>query len=113
VWDLIIVDEAHKMSAYDDEHKTYAYQLGESLSDRTDHFLLMTATPHKGDKKQFQLFLRLLGKDVYADVASIDEALERKSAPFYLRRVKEALVSFPDPETGIIKSLFTKCHVLK
>ena len=43
-WDLVIVDEAHKMSAYDDEHKTYAYQLGENLSERTDHFLLMTAT---------------------------------------------------------------------
>jgi superfamily II DNA or RNA helicase len=105
-WDLVIVDEAHKMSAYNDEHKTYAYQLGESLSERTDHFLLMTATPHKGDKEQFQLFLRLLDKDVYADIASLDEALERKSAPFYLRRVKEAMVSFPDPETGIIKSLF-------
>jgi superfamily II DNA or RNA helicase len=107
-WDLVIVDEAHKMSAYDDEHKTYAYQLGENLSERTDHFLLMTATPHKGDKDQFQLFMRLLDKDVYADIASIDEALERKSAPFYLRRVKEALISFPDPETGVIKSLFTK-----
>ncbi len=107
-WDLVIVDEAHKMSAYDDEHKTYAYQLGENLSERTDHFLLMTATPHKGDKDQFQLFMRLLDKDVYADVASINEAIERKSAPFYLRRVKEALVSFPDPETGVIKSLFTK-----
>ncbi len=33
-WDLVIVDEAHKMSAYDDEHKTYAYQLGENLSER-------------------------------------------------------------------------------
>ncbi|GAP68722.1 hypothetical protein BA6E_104170 [Bacteroidales bacterium 6E] len=107
-WDLVIVDEAHKMSAYDDDHKTYAYQLGENLSERTDHFLLMTATPHKGDKDQFQLFMRLLDKDVYADIASIDEALEKRSAPFYLRRVKEALVSFPDPETGIIKSLFTK-----
>jgi superfamily II DNA or RNA helicase len=107
-WDLVIVDEAHKMSAYDDEHKTYAYQLGENLSERTDHFLLMTATPHKGDKEQFQLFMRLLDKDVYADIASIDEALEQRSAPFYLRRVKEALVSFPDPETGQIKSLFTK-----
>jgi superfamily II DNA or RNA helicase len=107
-WDLVIVDEAHKMSAFDDEHKTYAYQLGENLSERTDHFLLMTATPHKGDKKQFQLFMRLLDKDVYADIASLDEALEQKSAPFYLRRVKEALVSFPDPETGVIKSLFTK-----
>ncbi len=107
-WDLVVVDEAHKMSAYDDEHKTYAYQLGESLSERTDHFLLMTATPHKGDKAQFQLFMRLLDKDVYADISSIDEALEQRSAPFYLRRVKEALVSFPDPETGVIKSLFTK-----
>lgn len=68
-WDLVIVDEAHKMSAYNDEHKTYAYQLGENLSERTDHFLLMTATPHKGDKDQFQLFMRLLDKDVYADPA--------------------------------------------
>ncbi|MEX2234021.1 MAG: helicase-related protein [Cyclobacteriaceae bacterium] len=107
-WDLVVVDEAHKMSAYDDEHKTYAYQLGENLSERTDHFLLMTATPHKGDKDQFQLFMRLLDKDVYADISSIDEAIEQRSAPFYLRRVKEALVSFPDPETGVITSLFTK-----
>lgn len=107
-WDLVIVDEAHKMSAYDDEHKTYAYKLGEELSEKTDHFLLMTATPHKGDKNQFQLFLRLLDKDVYADVASLDEALAKRSAPFYLRRVKEALVSFPDPDTGTVKSLFTR-----
>ncbi len=107
-WDLVVVDEAHKMSAYDDEHKTYAYKLGEALSERTDHFLLMTATPHKGDKNQFQLFLRLLDKDVYADVASLDEAVKKHSAPFYLRRVKEALVTFPEPDTGVIKSLFTQ-----
>jgi len=107
-WDLIIVDEAHKMSAYDDEHKTYAYQLGEELSERTDHFLLMTATPHKGDKNQFQLFLRLLDKDVYADISSLDEAIEQRNAPFYLRRVKEALVTFPDPDSGVVKSLFTQ-----
>ena len=44
-WDLIIVDEAHKMSAYDDDRKTLAYRLGESLSTMTDHYLLMTATP--------------------------------------------------------------------
>ncbi len=45
-WDLIIVDEAHKMSAYSTDKKTLAYQLGEALSERTDHYLLMTATPH-------------------------------------------------------------------
>jgi hypothetical protein len=48
-WDLVIVDEAHKMSAYADDKKTLAYRLGEALSDMTDHYLLMTATPHKGD----------------------------------------------------------------
>ena len=110
-WDLIIVDEAHKMSAYSEEKKTLAYQLGEALSEMTDHYLLMTATPHKGDPKNFTLFLRLLDRDVYGDVKSLEKAMEERSAPFYLRRVKEALVTFPDPETGEAKSLFTKRHV--
>ena len=109
-WDLIIVDEAHKMSAYSEEKKTLAYQLGEALSEpeRTHHLLLMTATPHKGDPDNFCLFLRLLDKDVYADVKSLEKAMQERSAPFYLRRVKEALVTFPDPNTGEAKSLFTK-----
>jgi len=107
-WDLIIVDEAHKMSAYSADNKTLAYQLGESLSQMTDHYLLMTATPHKGDTENFCLFLSLLDKDVYGDVKSLEEAMARREAPFYLRRVKEALVSFPDPETGEVKALFTK-----
>jgi len=110
-WDLIIVDEAHKMSAASADKKTLAYELGEHLSQMTDHYLLMTATPHKGDPKHFCLFLQLLDKDVYGDVKSLEEAMARNSAPFYLRRTKEALVSFPDPETGIVKKLFTKRHV--
>ena len=110
-WDLIIVDEAHRMSAYGEDKKTLAYQLGESLSDRTDHYLLMTATPHKGDPENFSLFLRLLDRDVYADVKSLEKAMQERTAPFYLRRVKEALVTFPDPDTGEVKSLFTKRYV--
>ena len=74
----------------------------------TDHYLLMTATPHKGNPENFCLFLSLLDKDVYGDVKSLEEAMTRQDAPFYLRRVKEALVSFPDPETGKVKALFTK-----
>ena len=107
-WDLIIVDEAHKMSASSPDHKTLAYALGENLSAMTDHYLLMTATPHKGDAEHFCLFLRLLDADVYGDVKSLEDAMRRNSAPFYLRRTKEALVSFPDPDTGQIKKLFTK-----
>lgn len=106
-WDLIIVDEAHKMSAYSADKKTLAYQLGERLSEMTDHYLLMTATPHKGDPDNFCLFLELLDRDVYGDVKSLEEAMRRNVAPFYLRRTKEALVTFPDPETGQVKKLFT------
>jgi superfamily II DNA or RNA helicase len=110
-WDLVIVDEAHKMSAHSTEKKTLAYQLGESLSKMTDHFLLMTATPHKGVPENFSLFLQLLDRDVYGDIKSLERAMEEREAPFYLRRVKEALVTFPEPETGDVKTLFTKRHV--
>jgi superfamily II DNA or RNA helicase len=110
-WDLVIVDEAHKMSAYSSEKKTLAYQLGEALSRMTDHYLLMTATPHKGDPENFSLFLQLLDRDVYGDVKSLEQAMEEHEAPFYLRRVKEALVTFPDPQNGQVKMLFTKRYV--
>lgn len=110
-WDLIIVDEAHKMSAYSKDKKTLAYRLGENLSSMTDHYLLMTATPHKGDPANFCLFLELLDKDVYGDVTSLEEAMRRNHAPFYLRRTKEALKTFPDPDTGEVKKLFTNREV--
>ncbi len=110
-WDLIIVDEAHKMAAYAGDKKTLAYQLGEKLSEMTDHFLLMTATPHKGDPENFCLFLSLLDKDVYGNIKSLQEAMRRNEAPFYLRRTKESLVTFPDPETGTVHKLFTKRDV--
>ena len=106
-WDLIIVDEAHKMSAASRDKTTLAYDLGAELSKMTDHYLLMTATPHKGDPENFCLFLELLDRDVYGDVKSLEAAMQKQEAPFYLRRVKEALVSFPDPETGQVKALFT------
>lgn len=106
-WDIVIVDEAHKMSAYRSDKKTLAYQLGEALSEMTDHYLLMTATPHKGDPENFRMFLSLLDRDVYGDMASLEEALRHNNAPFYLRRTKEALVTFPDAETGEVKRIYT------
>src|SRR5437879_1786147 len=110
-WDLVIVDEAHKMAAYSADKKTLAYKLGEALSTMTDHYLLMTATPHKGDPENFCLFLELLDRDIYGSVKSLEEAMRRHHAPFYLRRTKQALVSSPDPATGEVKKLFTKREV--
>lgn len=110
-WDLVIVDEAHKMAAYAEDRKTLAFRLGEALSGMTDHLLLMTATPHKGDPENFCLFLSLLDKDVYGNVESLEQAMRQNEAPFYLRRIKEALVAFPDPVTGKVRRLFTKRKV--
>jgi superfamily II DNA or RNA helicase len=110
-WDLVIVDEAHKMSAPGEDRKTYAYRLGEALSRMTDHYLLMTATPHKGDQDHFRRFLALLDADVYGSIKSLQHAMREHEAPFYLRRTKEALVTFPHPETGEIHKLFTKREV--
>ena len=95
-WDLVIVDEAHRMSARDESHKSQRYQLGEILRDSSDHLLLLTATPHKGDPQNFTLFLQLLDQDAYADVQSIRKAMAQQRAPFYLRRPKEAMVYFPE-----------------
>lgn len=110
-WDLVIVDEAHKMSARSLDRTTYAYRLGEALSNRTDHYLLMTATPHKGDPEHFRRFLALLDTDVYGSIESLQQAMKEQEAPFYLRRIKEALVTFPDPDTGEVRKLFTKREV--
>jgi superfamily II DNA or RNA helicase len=110
-WDLVIVDEAHRMSAADESHKSLRYRLGELLRDISDHMLLLTATPHKGDPQNFSLFLQLLDADAYADVKSIREAMDRRRAPFYLRRTKEAMVYFPErrPDgTWAAEPIFTK-----
>lgn len=65
-WDLVVVDEAHKMSAtfFGGEIKyTKRYRLGEQLGRIARHLLLLSATPHNGKEEDFQLFLRLLDTD--------------------------------------------------
>src|SRR5258706_12935317 len=84
-WDLIVVDEAHKISAASRDKTKLAYDLGAELSKMTDHYLLMTATPHKGDPENFCLFLELLDRDVYGDVKSSAASMRSKEPPFYLR----------------------------
>ena len=110
-WDLVIIDEAHRMSASDASHKSMRYRLGEMLRDTSDHILLLTATPHRGDPVNFSLFLQLLDSDAYADVKSIREAMNRQRAPFYLRRTKEAMVYFPERRSDgswVAEKIFTK-----
>ncbi len=68
-WDLVVVDEAHRMSAHfqgEEVRKTQLYELGELLRGVARHFLLLTATPHSGKQEDFQLFMALLDPDRFA-----------------------------------------------
>ncbi|MCY3957105.1 MAG: helicase-related protein [Chloroflexi bacterium] len=98
-WDLVIFDEAHKLSAYrygasGKIDKTKRYMLAERLAVRTKHLLLMTATPHKGDSENFRLLMALLDENVFASQAGTQNALNQESSPFFLRRMKEAMRNF-------------------
>jgi superfamily II DNA or RNA helicase len=65
-WDLVVVDEAHRMAAHwfgQEVSTTKRYELGRLLGRITRHLLLMTATPHAGKQEDFQLFLALLDGD--------------------------------------------------
>ncbi|HZZ29147.1 MAG TPA: helicase-related protein [Pirellulales bacterium] len=96
-WDLVIVDEAHKMAAYrygTKIDKTQRYELGEFLRDRTDHFLFLTATPHKGDPDNFALLLQLLDRDLYVNGDILAEASARGENRIMIRRLKEDMKKF-------------------
>lgn len=95
-WDLVVCDEAHKMSAtyFGGEVKyTKRYKLGQLLSTITRHFLLLTATPHNGKEEDFQLFMALLDGDRFegkfrdgVHVADVSDLMRRM--------VKENLLTF-------------------
>ena len=93
-WDLIVCDEAHKMSATVSGNKTRytrRFRLGQFLSKITRHFLLLTATPHNGKQEDFRLFLSLLDADRFAGSKPI-ESLDVSN--IMRRLVKEDLLTF-------------------
>lgn len=95
-WDLVVCDEAHKMSAsfYGGEIKaTKRYRLGQLLAGLTRNFLLMTATPHNGKEEDFQLFMALLDGDRFE--GKFRDGVHTVDASDMMRRlVKEKLLKF-------------------
>ncbi len=98
-FDLIIVDEAHKMAAYTHgtikkrTSRTKLYQLGESILRKAPHCLLLTATPHKGDMENFRHLMKLIDEDIFSNISG-NESLREKTNPFIIRRLKESMKNF-------------------
>ena len=95
-WDLVVCDEAHKMSASyfgSEPRYTKRYRLGQLLSDLTRQFLLMTATPHNGKEEDFQLFMALLDGDRFE--GKFRDGVHNVDVSDLMRRmVKEKLLKF-------------------
>ncbi|WP_432834144.1 helicase-related protein [Dactylosporangium sp. CA-092794] len=103
-FDVVVVDEAHRMSAHYFGKKlqsTKRYKLGQMLGRSAQNLLLMTATPHAGKEEDFQLFLALLDPDRFEGKYRKNEHVLDADG-LMLRRVKEDLLTFAG------KPLFTQ-----
>jgi SNF2 family DNA or RNA helicase len=95
-WDLIVVDEAHKMAAHymaGETRETKRYKLGKLAGSLARHFVLMTATPHAGIEEDFQLFLALLDADRFEGKPR-DASHMIDPSDLMRRLVKEKLLDF-------------------
>jgi len=115
-WDLIVVDEAHKLSAYEYGAKTEEserYKAIKTLANKTDHLLFLTATPHRGRRDTFRRLLLLLDEDLFQKDEHVADRIRQQTAAsleitedgksitdarnrFFLRRLKEQMVDWDD-----------------
>ncbi len=116
-WDLVVVDEAHKLSAYEYGSKleeSGRYKAVKAIARKTDHLLFLTATPHLGRKDTFRRLLLLLDEDLFQKDEHVADRVREQAAPygtagedfegerpiirarnrFFLRRLKEEMVDW-------------------
>jgi len=117
-WDLVVVDEAHKLSAYEYGTKleeSERYKAAKALARKTDHLLFLTATPHRGRKDTFRRLLLLLDEDLFQKDQHVADRVREQTTPyrtpgeedfagersikkvrnrFFLRRLKEEMVDW-------------------
>ncbi|MEI5036119.1 helicase-related protein [Streptomyces sp. S1A(2023)] len=107
-WDLVVFDEAHRLTP------TAAgfHQVGRLLAKNTPRALLMTATPHRGKEWLFRHLLHLVDPEIYPDPGSdpdIELSALRPGPIHFLRRMKEDLVDY-DGTTRLFKGRTAHNH---
>lgn len=112
-WDMVVFDEAHKLSAYEYGLKLYKskrYAAAYALSKTCTHLLLLTATPHRGRADTFKHLMRLLDEDIFATDSLTTERVREVSQDgankFFIRRLKEDMRSWQ--EEPLYKARHTK-----
>ncbi|MCY7349597.1 MAG: DUF3883 domain-containing protein [Cytophagaceae bacterium] len=112
-WDLVVVDEAHKLSAFDygeRKYKSKRYEAIQALAQSCEHLLLLTATPHRGRRDTFRNLLQLLDEDIFSTDTLVTERVkelgENGINKFFIRRLKEDMRDWQGKP--LFKERFTK-----
>jgi superfamily II DNA or RNA helicase len=86
-WDLVIIDESHRMGGSTDQ--VARYKLGAALAEAAPYILLLSATPHQGKTDQFMRLMQLIDRESFPDEASIKQ---ERVHPFVIRTEKRAAI---------------------
>ena len=102
-WDLVVIDEAHRMGGSSEQ--VARYKLGEALSEASPYLLLLSATPHQGKTDGFRRLMAFLDKNEFIG----EDALNReKVAPYVIRTEKR--VAIDADGSPLFKPRFTQLH---
>lgn len=102
-WDLVIIDEAHRMGGSTDQ--VARYKLGAALAEAAPYLLLLSATPHQGKTDQFHRLMQLLDRDSFPDEGSMSS---ERVGPFVVRTEKRVAI---DAEgKPLFKPRMTRLH---
>src|SRR5712691_1493340 len=86
-WDLVIVDEAHRLAGSTDQ--VARYRLGQGLAEAAPYCLLLSATPHQGKTDAFHRLIALLDTQAFPDIAS---ATRERVQPYVIRTEKRRAI---------------------
>lgn len=86
-WDLVVVDEAHRLGGSTDQ--VARYKLGKGLAEAAPYILLLSGTPHQGKTDAFHRLINLLDTKAFPDLESVSR---ERVAPFIIRTEKRRAI---------------------
>jgi superfamily II DNA or RNA helicase len=113
-WDLVVVDEAHRLAGSTDQ--VARFKLGKGLAEAAPYVLLLSATPHQGKTDAFHRLMSLLDEDAFPDVESVSR---ERVAPYVIRTEKRKAIDaegkplFKPRQTRMVPVKWEERHALQ